>query len=207
MNTNDEAKTLDEKDSKYLKNNENVGDRMKNRFVCAHSSNDPRNVSNINLPIIEELSKLSSAYKNTNDQWRCFAYDKAISSIKRHPTAIGSRAGKYLDKGRICKKHNVPHSQIKLGLAFILYYVSNHTFLEAAKIRGVGEKMADKIAEILNYGSLQKVKEVCSDEKTTVLELFNRSKYELYKQQNLLLDATGLKQIDFCWYVIPTSML
>ena len=49
--------------------------------------------------------------------------------------------------------------------------------------------MADKIAEILNYGSLQKVKEVCSDEKTTVLELFNRSKYELYKQQNLLLDA------------------
>ena len=51
--------------------------------------------------------------------------------------------------------------------------------------------MADKIAEILNYGSLQKVKEVCSDEKTTVLELFNRSKYELFKQQNLLLDATG----------------
>ena len=66
--------------------------------------------------------------------------------------------------------------------------------------------MADKIAEILNYGSLQKVKEVCSDEKTTVLELFNRSKYELYKQQNLLLDATD-EQIDFCWYVIPTSML
>ena len=65
--------------------------------------------------------------------------------------------------------------------------------------------MADKIAEILNYGSLQKVKEVCSDEKTTVLELFNRSKYETYKQQNLLLDATGLKF--YYWYVIPTSML
>ena len=62
--------------------------------------------------------------------------------------------------------------------------------------------MADKIAEILNYGSLQKVKEVCSDEKTTVLELFNRSKYELYKKQNLLLD-----EIDFYWNVIPTSML
>ena len=94
LNTNDEAKTFEEKDLKPLKTNENVGDRMENRFVCAHSSNDPRNVSNINLPIIEELSKLSSAYKNTNDQWRCFAYDKAISSIRRHPTAIGSRAGK-----------------------------------------------------------------------------------------------------------------
>ena len=53
--------------------------------------------------------------------------------------------------------------------------------------------MADKIAEILNYGSLQKVKEVGSDEKTIVLELFNRSKYGLFKQQNLLLDT----QIDF----------
>ena len=51
--------------------------------------------------------------------------------------------------------------------------------------------MADKIAEILNYGSLQKVKEVGSDEKTIVLELFNRSKYGLFKQQNLLLDASG----------------
>ena len=81
-----------------------------------------------------------------------------------------------------------PHPKL-----FIFYNVSNHTFLEAAKIRGVGEKMADKIAEILNYGSLQKVKEVCSDEKTTVLELFNRSKYELCKQQNLLMDGTGLK--------------
>ena len=80
---------------------------------------------------------------------------------------------------------------------FILYYLPKHTFLEAAKIRGVGEKMADKIAEILNYGSLQKVKEVCSDEKTTVLELFNRSKYELYKQQNLSLDVIGFQLIGF----------
>ena len=118
LSANDEAKTLDEKDSKSLKSNENVGDRMKNRFVCAHSSNDPRNVSNINLPIIEELSKLSSAYKNTNDQWRCFAYDKAISSIKRHPTAIGSRAGTYLDKGRICKKNNIVHPLLSIQTYF-----------------------------------------------------------------------------------------
>ena len=66
--------------------------------------------------------------------------------------------------------------------------------------------MADKIAEILNYGSLQKVKEVGSDEKTIVLELFNRSKYGLYKQQYLLLDDTFDTQIDFYWYMIPTSM-
>ena len=85
---------------------------------------------------------------------------------------------------------------------FILYYLSKHTFLEAAKIRGVGEKMADKIAEILNYGSLQKVKEVCSDEKTTVLELFNRSKYELYKQQNLLLDVFNWLSVNWLYFLI-----
>ena len=96
--------------------------------------------------------------------------------------------------------------KLELSVVFIFYNVSNHTFLEAAKIRGVGEKMADKIAEILNYGSLQKVKEVCSDEKTTVLELFNRSKYELYKQQHLLMDGTGLSRA-LVWYVIPSSML
>ena len=64
--------------------------------------------------------------------------------------------------------------------------------------------MADKIAEILNYGSLQKVKEVGSDEKTIVLELFNRSKYGLFKQQNLLLDVIH-KSI--FWYMIPFLLL
>ena len=49
-------------------------------------------------------------------------------------------------------------------------------FAEAAKIRGVGEKMADKVAEILHSGQLQKVNEVCKDEKAEVLSLFNRSK-------------------------------
>ena len=61
--------------------------------------------------------------------------------------------------------------------------------------------MADKIAEILNYGSLQKVKEVCADEKTTVLQLFNRSKYELYKQQNLLLDVNWLS-VNWLYFLI-----
>jgi len=67
--------------------------------------------------------------------------------------------------------------------------------------------MADKIAEILNYGSLQKVKEVGSDEKTIVLELFNRSKYGLFKQQNLLLDASGFIHKSIFWYMIPFLLL
>ena len=47
-------------------------------------------------------------------------------------------------------------------------------FAEAANIRGVGDRMADKVAEILNYGQLQKTIEVCTDEKAKVVDLFNR---------------------------------
>ena len=63
-------------------------------FVCAYSSDDPSNSLNLNGSIIEELSKLATAYKNSNDQWRCFAYEKALSAIKKHPKTIHSRKGK-----------------------------------------------------------------------------------------------------------------
>ena len=35
--------------------------------------------------------------------------------------------------------------------------------------------MADKVAEILSSGKLQKAIEVCNDEKAKVVDLFNRS--------------------------------
>ena len=40
--------------------------------------------------------------------------------------------------------------------------------------------MADKVAEILRSGHLQKAKEVCNDEKAATLSIFNRSKYLQY---------------------------
>ena len=63
-------------------------------FVCAHSSDEPLKEHNDNELIISELSKLASTYKNSNDQWRSYAYEKAIAAIKRHPNAISSREGK-----------------------------------------------------------------------------------------------------------------
>ncbi|KAL7641764.1 UNVERIFIED_CONTAM: hypothetical protein RMT77_007638 [Armadillidium vulgare] len=46
------------------------------------------------------------------------------------------------------------------------------TWEEAKSIRGVGERLADKIKEILESGQLRKVKEVCDNEETKVLQLF-----------------------------------
>lgn len=72
-------------------------DQSKNiskRFVCAYSSSDPQNLLNHNEQIIQELGKLAATYKNSNDQWRCFAYEKAIAAIKKYPKVIHSRKGK-----------------------------------------------------------------------------------------------------------------
>ena len=63
-----------------------------------------------------------------------------------------------------------------IGLMY--HYIVPETFLEAANIRGVGDKMADKIAEILNSGRLQKVEEICNNEKAEALSLFNRGKHK-----------------------------
>ena len=41
--------------------------------------------------------------------------------------------------------------------------------------------MADKIAEIIESGQLQKVKEICNDEKAEALSIFNRSKYSFFR--------------------------
>ena len=73
---------------------DNVHNRLQDRFACAYSSDDPQKVVNLNQAVTKELSKLSAAYKNSNDQWRCFGYEEAISAIKRHPSVITSREGK-----------------------------------------------------------------------------------------------------------------
>ena len=77
-----------------LDNVQNNNKPIQSRFACAHSSENPRNVLNLNMTITDELSKLAAAYKNSNDQWRCFGYEKAIAAIKRHPKIITSREGK-----------------------------------------------------------------------------------------------------------------
>ena len=68
-------------------------ENMTQSFVCAHSSDDSQTNLNHNEIITNELSKLASTYKNSNDQWRCYAYEKAIAAIKRHPSTISTRDG------------------------------------------------------------------------------------------------------------------
>ncbi len=109
----------------------------KHKFVCAQSSENPAVSTNLNKHITDQLEKLAVAYKSTNDTWRAFGYQKAISALRNYPRRIDSRE-------------------------------------EASKIPNVGRKMADKIMEIVEEGSLQKVAEVCEGEKVRTVDLFNR---------------------------------
>ena len=70
-------------------------DRVRHKFVCAQSSDNPLS-TNVNKLITDELEKLAKAYKSTNDTWRAFGYQKAISAIKNYPRPITNReeAGK-----------------------------------------------------------------------------------------------------------------
>ena len=65
-------------------------DRVKDKFVCAQSSENPQS-ANLNKNITDELEKLAAAYKSSNDRWRAFGYQKAIAAIKNHPRQIRSR--------------------------------------------------------------------------------------------------------------------
>ena len=66
-------------------------ERNKHKFVCAKSSAEKATSSNPNKLITDELEKLAAAYKSTNDTWRAFGYQKAISALKNYPTRITSR--------------------------------------------------------------------------------------------------------------------
>ena len=73
--------------------NQRPNENLTQTFVCAHSSDESQKNLNHNEIITNELSKLASTYKNSNDQWRCYAYEKAIAAIKRHPSTISTREG------------------------------------------------------------------------------------------------------------------
>ena len=66
---------------------------LRDKFICAHpsqgrnieseegSTGSDTKLTNHNKIITDELEKLAQAYKNSNDTWRAFGYQKAISGL------------------------------------------------------------------------------------------------------------------------------
>uniref|UniRef100_A0A5S6QJ12 DNA polymerase n=1 Tax=Trichuris muris TaxID=70415 RepID=A0A5S6QJ12_TRIMR len=92
--------------------------------------------SNPNQAIIEQLEVLASGYRSVNDKWRTYAYENAISAIKKcdHPI---------------------------------------RTSEDLRAVRGVGKRIAEKIEDFWEHGSVEKIDEFKTSERLQTLGLFN----------------------------------
>jgi len=117
--------------------------------------------------IIEELQKLADAFTSKGDTWRAHGYKKAISSIQRHDKPINTYEVNLLCRLLFSVWPNLMALPLWSSFFFIFFFSQ-----DAVKLPGIGTRMAEKVWEILERGSLRKVAEVCGDEKTKILELF-----------------------------------
>jgi len=89
---------------------------------------------NLNEHITEKLEVLAKAYLSTQDRWRAFGYQKAISTIKKYPKKI-------------------------------------ETAEELKNLPFIGERLAKKIAEILETGHLRRLDHL--DPNLDIINKFN----------------------------------
>lgn len=67
---------------------------------------------------------------------------------------------------------NLLYIDVLLSSDYCFTVIHKFVFQEALSIHGVGERLADKVAEIVESGKLRKVSEVCEGEEAETLKLF-----------------------------------
>ncbi|CAF0914208.1 unnamed protein product [Adineta steineri] len=126
--TDEELVTLAPKEVTFAKHN----------WICHESSALPvDSVANPNQAVIDKLQEMANLYRNSNDKWRAFGYQKAISTLK---------------------KCNRPTT----------------TYEELRRLPGVGSRLAEKIVEIMETGSMTKLEEYQTDADIAVMDLFGQ---------------------------------
>ena len=58
--------------------------------MCSMSSQAAKKNTEINRDIIEKLQAMGELYAKTNDKWRAYSYQKAITTIRRCTHRIDS---------------------------------------------------------------------------------------------------------------------
>jgi len=66
------------------------GELPKGNWMCSMSSHDAKKNTEVNRDIIEKLQAMSDLYGKTNDKWRSYSYQKAITTIRRCTKRIDS---------------------------------------------------------------------------------------------------------------------
>ena len=122
----------------------------------SHSSPESRVdkdfLGRLNEDIVEELAKLKSVYEATGDQWRKYAYNRAIGLIKRWPTRIQSADELRHCQGLGDKILNKIDEIIKCGTTNKLTYLRGQSYVQASeelvKVWGISSATAKKISMI-----------------------------------------------------------
>ncbi|CAF1264141.1 unnamed protein product [Adineta ricciae] len=110
----------------------------KNNWMCCESSALPvESDVNPNQAVIDKLQEMANLYRNSNDKWRAFGYQKAISTLKK------------------CHRPVTTYEEIR-------------------RLPGIGSRLAEKIVEIMETGSMTKLEEYQTDADIAVMDLFGQ---------------------------------
>ncbi|CAF1093694.1 unnamed protein product [Rotaria sp. Silwood1] len=73
-----------------VKNPYKHGELPKGNWMCSMSSQTAKKNTEVNKDIIEKLQAMADLYSKTNDKWRAYSYQKAITTIRRCTKRIDS---------------------------------------------------------------------------------------------------------------------
>ncbi|CAF1194952.1 unnamed protein product [Rotaria magnacalcarata] len=73
-----------------VKNPFKNGELPKGNWMCSMSSQTAKKNTEINKDIIDKLQAMADLYDKTNDKWRAYSYQKAITTIRRCTKRIDS---------------------------------------------------------------------------------------------------------------------
>ncbi|CAF1112009.1 unnamed protein product [Adineta ricciae] len=73
-----------------VKNPYKNGELPKGNWMCSMSSQTAKKNTEVNRDIIEKLQAMGELYAKTNDKWRAYSYQKAITTIRRCTHRIDS---------------------------------------------------------------------------------------------------------------------
>ncbi|KAM5439126.1 putative DNA-directed DNA polymerase [Microsporum canis] len=127
-------------------------------FSCMGKMDEKDHADNPNSRTIEVLQQMLNYYERTADQWRCLAYRRAISALRR-------------EKDKVVTKS------------------------QALKIRGIGERLAVKIEEIVWTNRLRRLEQANMEPNDALLSQFLKI-YGVGYQQASKWIAQGYKSLD-----------
>lgn len=86
----DDEHNFEEDYNDTVKNPYKNGELPKGNWMCSMSSQVAKKNTEVNKDIIDKLQAMADLYSKTNDKWRAYSYQKAITTIRRCTKRIDS---------------------------------------------------------------------------------------------------------------------